>query len=175
MDGNNLEGVVLKCNKVAMDYLQYDNFKESLNLLKRAEDMLNNEKEIPDRFKLLGITLNNLGCYYKRRKQFNVALEYLKNALKVELNIENDSISIASTHLNISAIYSAIKKHGQAFNHAKTALKLLEQNPPAEPTKSYATSMVISYYNAGAELEFMGRCRRLRSTWRMASALLKEN
>ena len=64
---NELEAIVLKYNSVAMDYLKLENYKDSLSLLKKAEEILNSDENdiIPNRLKLMGITLNNLGCYYK--------------------------------------------------------------------------------------------------------------
>jgi len=74
---------------------------------------------------LLGITYNNLGCYYKKRNKPNVALKYLEQALNIEMETEPDNINVAGTHLNLCAILSQVRKHGRALHHAKEALKLL--------------------------------------------------
>ena len=77
---NELEALVLKYNSIAMDYLKLENYRDSLSLLKKAEETLNSDENeiIPNRLKLMGITLNNLGCYYKKHRQPKVALNYLE-------------------------------------------------------------------------------------------------
>ena len=161
---NEIEALVLKYNSVAMDYLRLENFKDSLTLLKKAEEVLNSDENevIPNRLKLMGITLNNLGCYYKKRRQPKVALTFLEKALEVELQTDADNINLAGSHLNICAVLSSLSKHKEAFNHANQALILLENvhnndNYSFDKTVTLITSLVISYFNAGAELEFMSK------------------
>ena len=161
---NELEALVLKYNSVAMEYLKLENYKESLTLLKKSEEILNSDENqiIPNRLKLMGITLNNLGCYYKKRRQPKVALTFLEKALDVELQIESDNINLAGSHLNICAVLSLLSKHKEAFQHARQALSLLEsvhgnQEYSFEKTVTLITSLVITYYNAGVELEHMNK------------------
>ena len=58
------------------------------------------------------ITYNNLGCLFKRRNMPQLALQYLQRALALEegggrpVQVQNSS----STHLNICAAYSALKR-----------------------------------------------------------------
>ena len=150
---NEIEELSLKCNKLAMDYLQADKFKESLSLLQRAESLLKSEDSIPNRLKLLSITFNNFGCYYKKKKQPNMALKYLKDSLDIEMQTELDNINLASTHLNICAILSSIGRHEQACKHARQSLSLLEKCTEYNP--NLITNLVISYYNCGVELEYL--------------------
>ena len=161
---NELEALILKYNSVAMEYLKLENFKESLQLLKKAEEILNSDETsvIPNRLKLMGITLNNLGCYYKKRRQPKVALAFLEKALEVELQTESDNINLAGSHLNICVVFSSLSKHKEALQHARQALALLEsmQNEPDlgfEKTVTMLTSLVITYYNAGVELEHLAK------------------
>lgn len=71
------ERIILELNKSGMEYLAHstrvndaDQHRESLELLKKAEKLVNEERRVtPENtqlHKLLGITLNNLGCYYKK-------------------------------------------------------------------------------------------------------------
>ena len=83
-------------------------------MLKKSEKILINElikEETPTIFSLLGITFNNIGCYYKRDNKPKVALKYLKKSLEIEIFSNHDKISIAGTHLNICAILSYLGKH----------------------------------------------------------------
>ena len=55
------------------------------------------------------LILNNFGCYFRRKKENQVAINYFENALN--LLIENDCLeNRALTHLNLSAINSQISK-----------------------------------------------------------------
>ena len=77
-----------------MDYLSQNNFDSSFKLLKNCEKILeNNEHKLNDvqRIKLLSITFNNLGCYYRkyfyvtcRLSKPNVSLYYLRYALSLD-------------------------------------------------------------------------------------------
>jgi tetratricopeptide (TPR) repeat protein len=150
---NQLEEVALKCNKIAMEFLNMDKYKESLSLLQKAELLLNTEEDVPNRLKLLSITLNNLGCYYKKKKQYKTALKCLTESLELEMQTETDNIQLGSTHLNICAILSCIGSHRKAQSHAQQALLLLHEYD--EYNLNHITNLVISYYNCGAELEHL--------------------
>ena len=70
----------MACNKIAMDYLGINDFVLSFKLLKSTERLLNIDENneytlvtsgilnlsIETRRRLLSLTFNNLGCYYKK-------------------------------------------------------------------------------------------------------------
>ena len=71
--------VVVTCNKLAMSALSQENFKECKIFLKRAEGLVESLQEkvkVLDAeatpatseqvSKLYSLTMNNLGCYYKK-------------------------------------------------------------------------------------------------------------
>lgn len=163
MSTGDREALVLNCNKTAMDYLREDDYREALTLLRKAEALLNSLEEGEDagkRLKLMAITYNNFGCFYKRRKQPNVALYYLKKALEIESSQGEDRVNVAGTHLNICAIYSQLGKHTDALQHAYNALKLVEdvKAEPLSPTRTNAvTTLIIAYHNIAVELEFLAQ------------------
>jgi tetratricopeptide (TPR) repeat protein len=105
-DITGIEGIVLNCNRLAMDYLKVENYKVSLGYLQKAEQLLQSDDLSKDKMRLLAITLNNFGCFYKRRSNYNLALKYLYRALSVEQAASGDPTNMAATHLNICAIYS---------------------------------------------------------------------
>lgn len=151
MSSDSPENHVLEYNRLAMEYLKHNDFKTSLAMLKQAEDILN--YPIPNQAKLLSITLNNLGCYYKRTNKPTVALHYLWKALEVGTR-DNIAISnLAGTHLNVCAIESQLGKHSTAIMHAKRAIKLLSKN--FEASENTVTTLVLAYHNAGVEYEFL--------------------
>lgn len=52
----------------------------------------------------------------------NMALKYQSRSLELEIKGGSDAISIASTHLNICAILSSLKRHIEALDYALKSL-----------------------------------------------------
>lgn len=92
---------MLAKNKEAMDLLRINDFSGALKLLKETESSIKTGETTNMTITLLGITYNNLGCYYKKRNKPNVALRYIEQALNIEMETEHDNINIAGTHLNL--------------------------------------------------------------------------
>jgi Tfp pilus assembly protein PilF len=57
--------------------------------------------------RLRAVTLNNLGCYYKKKGRLRSALKCLGKALKIESRLK-DVKNPADTHLNICACQSQL-------------------------------------------------------------------
>lgn len=166
-----LELIILRYNKVAMDYLKYDKYKDTLILLKKAENILNFQdiETIPNRLKLISMTFNNLGCYYKKNKKPLVALSYLQRALELEIECNSDDINIAGSHLNICAVLSSLSRHEEALLNSKKAVSLLETAKKTRPDNlRLNTNLVISYYNSAAELEYVGKIQEAQSYYKKA-------
>ena len=89
-------------------------------LVRMVEDPNKIHKD--DRSKLSALTLNNLGCYYKRIQKPNVALRYMSQALMEEERSRQPKSHIASTKLNICAILSSLSKHKEAIKYAVSAV-----------------------------------------------------
>jgi len=153
----NSEERVLNLNKEGMDILQTG--KQALEKLRQAEKILLEDPELlqsKDRLKLMSITYNNIGCYYKAFRNHKQCLYYLKEALKLELQTFSEPTAIASTQLNICAIYSQAGQHKNALSHATQALSLLssyEEHIFLE--ENIATTLVVAHYNAAVEYEYL--------------------
>lgn len=78
-------------------------------LLTRAEQLTAGKSGAPtgDRLRLRAVTLNNLGCYYKKKGRLRSALKCLGKALKIESRLK-DVKNPADTHLNICACQSQL-------------------------------------------------------------------
>lgn len=76
-------------------------------------------------FTVASVTYNNLGCYYQKQNKFDKGLRYLKKSIDFNSLIAGDEMNLASTHLNVCALYSKKGEHETAYKHAKTSLKLL--------------------------------------------------
>lgn len=103
--------VLVKLNQEGMELLSQQDYKNAQKKLKQAEQVIKMAKigdniREEEYYKLYSLTMNNLGCYYKKIFKPNVALTYLKLALKNEINSLQPISYIASTKLNICAILS---------------------------------------------------------------------
>lgn len=153
MAQSELETLAVSWNRLAMDHLRVSHFETALGLLRRAEEELRLAGDLPNKQKLQAITLNNLGCFYKRTKRPTIALHYLRRALEVESEPPVDYATLAGTHLNICAIRSGLGTHDKALEHAKKAIRLLVSSATASPNTN--STLVIAYHNAGIEFDFL--------------------
>jgi hypothetical protein len=66
-----------------MDHLRAENFESAYALLKKAEDVLTQQAQpnTAAKRRLHSITMNNLGCFFKRKGNPTLALQYLNKAL----------------------------------------------------------------------------------------------
>ncbi|KAF1781937.1 hypothetical protein PC129_g12659 [Phytophthora cactorum] len=164
------------CNLLAMTYLQQEEFRVVLELLKKAEILT--ERHPAGR----AVTLNNLACYYRRQGNLHKALTYLTKALKIESRLDNLP-NKADTHLNMCAVLSQLGKHQSALGHAQSALINLHEelqlgradggaDDGSSPTRKgfgrkngdkvdpkikldRVAVLGIAYHNVGVEQEFL--------------------
>ncbi|POM77711.1 Hypothetical protein PHPALM_4861 [Phytophthora palmivora] len=160
------------CNLLAMTYLQQEEFRVVLELLKKAEILT--ERHPAGR----AVTLNNLACYYRRQGNLHKALTYLTEALKIESRLDNLP-NKADTHLNMCAVLSQLGKHQSALGHAQSALIFLHEelqlgraDKESSPTRKgfdgkngdkvdpnikldRVAVLGIAYHNVGVEQEFL--------------------
>lgn len=79
---------------------------KSYQMLKEAETFLMKECDIltaDSKNNLACITLNNLGCFYKRLNYNKVALQHFELVLKLEHILKANTVSTVTTMLNICA------------------------------------------------------------------------
>ena len=82
---------------------------------------------------MLLVTHSNWGCYYKKIRDYEQALEHSTKALilakkldETDLKHENKDYFISDCHLNICVILSSMKKHEQALEHVQAACEMLD-------------------------------------------------
>jgi tetratricopeptide (TPR) repeat protein len=155
-----LHNLVLSCNKDGMDSLRKGNHKAAFEQLKYAEAILIANQSEGAGGSLLAVTCNNLGCYYKKMGKLHAALSYLRRALKVELSMHTEDVTVAGTHLNICAIQSKLDKHDKAVQHALCALELISNKVSSseegtEVTQDDYSVLAIAYHNVAVEREFL--------------------
>lgn len=149
-----VEPLVLNWNRVAMEYLREDKFSESLRLLQKAEELLK-YPDGTDPSKLLAITYNNLGCYYKKTQKYQIALKYFIRAQDIEVTSVADKTNLAGTHLNICSVYSSMKQHEKALTHGILAVKFLKEANESEKNSGTMISLIIALHNTGFEYEVL--------------------
>lgn len=155
-----VEAEVTNLNKRSLESLNKP--KEAFKLLLSAENLLINPQtqvinKVKNGLKLLAMTYNNFGIYYKHTKKPNAALIYFQKALKFEVQTYSDSLAVAKTQLNICVIKSELRNFEEALNCAQQALNLLinNKNSQGEYLLATAETMCIAYYNIGAQYEFL--------------------
>mmetsp|Transcript_66492 Transcript_66492/g.152320 ORF Transcript_66492/g.152320 Transcript_66492/m.152320 type:complete len:1053 (-) Transcript_66492:162-3320(-) len=162
-----MQDLVLGCNRDGMDSLRKGNMKGAFEQLKYAEAILIANQQ-DENSSLLAVTCNNLGCYYKRTGKLHAALSYLRRALKIEVSLQTDNVTVSGTHLNLCSILSMLEKHDKALQHALCALELVaghiyaseefrdgvgEALPPV--TQDDYTTLAIAYHNVAVEREYL--------------------
>eukprot|EP00397_Hematodinium_sp_SG-2012_P007939 GEMP01007990.1.p1 GENE.GEMP01007990.1~~GEMP01007990.1.p1 ORF type:complete len:990 (-),score=225.42 GEMP01007990.1:488-3457(-) len=159
-DINELASLVIAYNKDGMESLRKGQLKASLEQLRYSEVLCiqNHSKIHPS---LLAVTLNNLGCYYRKTLKYNAALSYLRQALQIELSVASCDFTVAGTHLNVCAVLSKLMKHEKAVLHATCALELLlnhirnKREKQEEIGIDEYSVLAIAYFNIAAEYEHL--------------------
>ncbi|EKX33236.1 hypothetical protein GUITHDRAFT_81640 [Guillardia theta CCMP2712] len=124
-----LQVLVMSYNGLSMAAVRSGGMEVAWELLRKAERLageksLLRNKEVKSR--LLAVTYNNLGCFYRARGSLHSALKALDRALWIEMSC-SEVDNPAATHLNIAAVLSQLSKHRAALEHIDCALQLLER------------------------------------------------
>lgn len=171
---------VVDCNRLAMEYLS-SSPQVALELLNMATSATKRgnilKRHSNERLCGKALTLNNLGCYYKSRKEYNVALPLLKRALKIETTTENCG-SPASTHLNICCVLSALGSHTAALSHAVAAEHVIRVDKQHADNVAegdeFNQIMIMILHNKAVEQMWLHRFAAAATTFEKAISLCKE-
>lgn len=171
------EKLGLLYNTVAMSYMQKEDYRAALKLLRKAITL---SADIPEYITVRIQTLNNIACLYRRIDRPRAALMLLREALTL-LQLHHSTLSSSHhlavrpiTHLNMCAILSSLGAHEEAVEHARSAVmycqkqflneslekrsdKTEESKEDEEMSKQRLTEQIvilgISYHNLGVEEE----------------------
>lgn len=151
--------------------------KEPLELLSKAQILTGEAGPLSDdrdvRFRLLAVTLNNLGCYYKRTRKLRVALGAIREALRVEAQTpcpENP----AGTLLNLCAVLSQLGRHREALAAANAACRRLHAEAARRGAGVDGPVLAIALHNLAVEREFLGMTRDAEQAYRAAASTAEE-
>ena len=169
------EEMVAMLNSSGMQALAEGHHEQALKFLMIAKDVVTADARSgydtaaqliePDlQGQLKAVTLNNIGCFYKNTGRPHLALQYCNSALDIEREME-DGLSMASTHLNLCSILSAMKRHSDAYDHAQSALQLIDAcNPkaggPALGQPAGISLRAVAYHNLAVQLEAMNMLQK---------------
>ena len=149
-----MEQKVLNLNRKAIKYLNQGDYYTSLEFLNKAKSSL---KGVPLTAcsKVMGITLNNFGCYYKTLNNPEQALVYLGQALEVEKQSFSDLNNLAATYLNISVTESQLNNHLAALENCLKAIHILK--PVHSTSSTLAQTFISAHFNASSEYLSLNR------------------
>lgn len=163
------ESEVLRINKLAMEKLRESLPTEALTLLNSAQEILT---QVSIESQVWGITFHNLGCYFKKTRDLDMARKYFSKALEIFSKKPSDPLTISGTYLNLSSVYSDLNSHEKALSFTFKALNLL--NNSSEKSLNLSTSLIISYHSAGQEYEFLNKKHDALSMYRQGWELAKD-
>eukprot|EP00899_Mesostigma_viride_P026570 jgi/Mesvir1/7098/Mv09205-RA.1 len=119
-------------NVLAMQLCEDEQFPQAHDLLKKAEILTQSDGCLREfsasRLRLRAVTLNNMGCYFKRIKKLRLSLQYLEKALRIEAENPDNAENPAGTHLNACVTLSQLGRHKDALVHAFTAVDWIHKH-----------------------------------------------
>ena len=159
--------VAMEYNRLVVVFMDKGELKLSLELLEKAQILGDWDPT------LTAMTYNNFGCYYRRTGKLRTALNYLREALKIEQTLAEAPVNLSDTHLNLSAIFSELGNRKDALKHARAATWALQAEIFGRPLaagesvadaktegdvpKKRLEALVSSYYNLAVAEEYLGK------------------
>ncbi|CAE8712356.1 unnamed protein product [Polarella glacialis] len=174
---HDFEQLVLGCNKEGMDFLRRGQYKQAFEQLKYAESVVVAQQGEDEPTNLMAVTCNNLGCYYKKAGKLHAALSYLRKALKIEVSLQTDDVTVAGTHLNVCAILSKLDKHDKAVQHAQCALELISNRVAVSgesASQDEHSVLAIACHNVAVERDFMHQWEEAAAAYQQGHEVAKK-
>lgn len=140
------EEIILNSNKAAIQLLKNQEFDLAKPYLETSVNILSSKK-VKNSQRLLPITLNNYGCYYKRLGKLPEALRYFDSALRIS---QGKDLNVTETYLNVSNVFLQSGKYSDALIAASNALKSLKNS------RKYTKTAVLVYKTLGNLYKLMG-------------------
>ncbi len=141
VDDDLLLGKSLK--NLANTHMRASRFETAINLNKKAIDHF---KSINNQLELSGV-YNNLGVTYRRKGDFDKALEHLFKSLKIKDSL--GGINLTSAYANIGQVYRQKGELEKALTYFFRSLEIDKKNDDQ-------SGMAINYSNIGTAYENQG-------------------
>ena len=184
------ERFIVLCNSIAMGMingkraeLAYEILEKALAVSTKSGPM---SRHANTRKRMRAATLNNMGCYWKSRREYGQALRFLQKAASLEaktMGVSAEADSPARTHLNLCSVLSALGRHAQALDHACVAKKVLEVDrrrfvkaggSEAGARQKFAQLRVVALHNMAVEEMWLFRYANSRVIFEQALAAVDE-
>ena len=143
---------VLRRNQEATELMKAGQHPQALTLLHQAERLFPHNST-GKALQLRRVVCNNLGCCYMKSKQLLLAAKYLRKALEVT----GDSEQEIGTRLNLSSVYFQLNEHNLALVEALKSLHILETRAPGLKEDRVYVKVL---HSAGMAYEALGQRRK---------------
>ena len=159
--------------------LAYEILEKALAVSRKSGPMARHPNT---RKRLRAATLNNMGCYWKSRREYGQALRFLQKAANLEaktMGVSAEADSPARTHLNLCSVLSALGRHAQALDHARVAKKVLEidrvrfikaDGSEVDAVEKFAQLRVVALHNIAVEQMWLFRYASSKAVFEQALA-----
>ena len=145
---------VQQWNAQALHKLQAGFPRKALALLNQAVTVVLALKHSEAKLQLLSLTYTNLGCFYKKARETDLALHFFTQAMDCQEQAPHQADAVANTHIGLSSLFSGEGQHERALRHALKAVQVLKKHFVEAPR--FVTVLVIAYHNAAVEYESLG-------------------
>lgn len=121
--------LVVTCNAFASRCIDYRKFSAGLQLMKRAEQLIDNSILVNTslRMELLAYLYDTYAHYYYKRRKAHAGLQYIMKAHEIHSRQSSWS-HLAKCRLHIANLFSFQHKHTQAMKYMASILEMIEEN-----------------------------------------------
>lgn len=184
--GEFINRLTQELNSIALRFMNSHKNNEAQKLLKKCEIWTRKKyKKILDP---RVSTLNHLACCMRKIGNPKNAIKYLESAYKITKDFNASSVTIGSTCLNLSSVYSQINKHEKSIKFAKEASlelshaiismahEFFESKKHRQVEYNRRINMLaIADFNIATESEFFGQQSEALKSYQKAYLVLEKS
>ena len=184
--GDFINRTIPELNSISLKFMNSHKNNEALKLLTKCETWTRKKyKRILDP---RVSTLNHLACCMRKIGNPKNSIKYLESAYKITKAFNASSVTIGSTCLNLSSIYSQINKHDRSIKYAREANSELSYAVISMAHESFETNklrkaeynrrismLAISDFNIATEEEFFGNQSEALKSYQKAYFVLEKS
>jgi tetratricopeptide (TPR) repeat protein len=167
---------VLRSSGTLIDKGEMNLCVKSLKLLEKISAVYLENLFIPEKCEIH----NTLACAYKKLNKLDQAKSELKLAIKCIKTHKDAAIDRASIYLNMCTVLSNLKKHKEAAEYGKMAVKAAQDDIITMKLGSCNKArkvklLAVAYHNLGVEEEFLKNYESALDWYRKAVHFLERN
>mmetsp|Transcript_24608 Transcript_24608/g.44642 ORF Transcript_24608/g.44642 Transcript_24608/m.44642 type:complete len:1472 (-) Transcript_24608:1462-5877(-) len=157
---NAVETLVVKTNLLGVRCFKAGDYESGLTFLNKGMWLTSGADDVncffvdDMRLKLRAACLNNLGCLEKKRGGHPTALEYLRHAVALEIQL--GGVASPATSMNLCAVLNKLGRHSEALDEANSAITNLLREKHREGGENPVTNhmLCVAYHNLAMSQEF---------------------